>query len=336
MKVLARRFNLMRIVLLTLAIGSTLTFFIRDAHSTRPPSPGTSGLLATILVGDRPDGIAYNPSNQMVYVTVLGSAYNSPGKVAVIDGRSNKVVTNLLVDSNPEAVLYDPANQQVYVTSSGSVSVINNANQIIKTIGVPFGAVALAYDSVNNDIYVASVYSNVVSVIDPSKNSVVASIAVNSPSNLVYDSSRNYVYASSDYAQTVTVIDGSKNRVVTSIQACSYCDPEGLALYPATGNVYVANFGTGSVSVISDLTNSIVSRLVVGNNPFGVLYDPANQQIYVANYSSRTVSVIDPSTNSVVSTVSAGNGPWNLAYDNANNDVYVTDFGSNTVSVIAG
>src|SRR5207247_5603738 len=133
--------------------------------------------------------------------------------------------------------------------------------------GVPFGAVALAYDSVNNDIYVASVYSNVVSVIDPSKNSVVASIAVNSPSNLVYDSSRNYVYASSDYAQTVTVIDGSKNRVVTSIQACSYCDPEGLALYPATGNVYVANFGTGSGSVISDLTNSSVCRDGVGKKP---------------------------------------------------------------------
>src|SRR3989475_5290728 len=232
MKTLTKRLNLVRIILLTLAISSTLTLFIRDAASTRPPSPGAGGLPATILVGDRPDGIAYNPSNQMVYVTVLGSAYNSPGKVAVIDGRTNKVVTNLQVDSNPEAVLYDPANQQVYVTSSASVSVISNANKIIKTISVPFGAVALAYDSINNDIYVASVYSNVVSVIDPSKNTVVASIAVNSPSNLVYDSARNHVYASSDYAQTVTVIDASKNRVVTSIQACSYCDPEGLAFFP--------------------------------------------------------------------------------------------------------
>src|SRR6266581_4958860 len=246
MKILTKHFNLIRIILLTLAISSTLTFFIGDVASTRPPSSGAGGVLATILVGDRPDGIAYNPSNQ-----------------------------------------------QVYVTSSGSVSVINNANKIIKTINVPFGAVALAYDSVNNDIYVASVYSNVVSVIDPSKNTVVASIAVNSPSNLVYDSSRNYVYASSDYAQTVTVIDASKNRVVTSIPTCSYCDPEGLAFYPTAGNVYVANFGTGTVSVISDSTNRIISRLVVGNNPFGVLYDPGNQRIYVANYSSRTVSVIN-------------------------------------------
>src|SRR5947199_7311854 len=103
----------------------------------------------------------------MVYVTVLGSAYNSPGKVAVIDGRSNKVVANLQVDSNPEAVLYDPANQQVYVTSSASVSVINNANKIIKIISVPFGAVALAYDLANNDIYVVSVSSLALSVNDP-------------------------------------------------------------------------------------------------------------------------------------------------------------------------
>src|SRR2546422_10791755 len=143
MKILTKRFNLIRMIVLTLAMSSTLTFFISDVASTRPRSAGASGLLDRILVGDRPDGIAYNPSNQMVYVTVLGSAYNSPGKVVVIDGRSNKVVTNLQVDSNPEAVLYDPANQQVYVTSSGSVSVINNANEIFKTISVPFGAVAL-------------------------------------------------------------------------------------------------------------------------------------------------------------------------------------------------
>src|SRR3989449_8860477 len=127
MEILTKRFNLIRIILLILATSSTLTLFIGDVASTRPPSSGSGGVLDTILVGDRPDGIAYNPSNQMVYITVLGSAYNSPGKVAVIDGRSNKVVTNLQVDSNPEAVLYDPANQRIYVAnySSRTVSVIN-------------------------------------------------------------------------------------------------------------------------------------------------------------------------------------------------------------------
>src|SRR2546430_15422671 len=111
MKILAKRINLVRIILLTLAISSTLTFFIGDAASTRPPSSGASGVLATILGGDRPDGIAYNPSTQMVYVTVLGSAYNSPRKVAVIDGTSDNARTKLQVHSNPEDVLYNPANQ---------------------------------------------------------------------------------------------------------------------------------------------------------------------------------------------------------------------------------
>ena len=78
MEILTKRFNLIRIILLILATSSTLTLFIGDVASTRPPSSGAGGVLATILVGDRPDGIAYNPSNQMVYITVLGSAYNSP------------------------------------------------------------------------------------------------------------------------------------------------------------------------------------------------------------------------------------------------------------------
>src|SRR2546422_6464156 len=38
--------------------------------------------------------------------------YCSPGKFAVIYGRSHKAVTSLQVDSNPRGVLYDPANMQ--------------------------------------------------------------------------------------------------------------------------------------------------------------------------------------------------------------------------------
>src|SRR6266581_2575611 len=243
MKILTKHFNLIRIILLTLAISSTLTFFIGDVASTRPPSSGAGGVLATILVGDRPDGIAYNPSNQ-----------------------------------------------QVYVTSSGSVSVINNANKIIKTINVPFGAVALAYDSVNNDIYVASVYSNVVSVIDPSKNTVVASIAVNSPSNLVYDSSRKNVYVANFGTGSVSVISDSTNRIISRLVVGN--NPFGVLYDPGNQRIYVANYSSRTVSVIDHSTNSVVSTVAAGNGPWNLAYDNANNDVYVTDFGSNTVSVI--------------------------------------------
>src|SRR3989454_12475134 len=98
MKILTRYLNL--IILLILATGSSLPLFITNVASTKPPSSGGGSLLASVIVGDRPDGIAYNPSNQMVYGTVLGSTYNSPGNLAVIDGRRNKVGATLQGDSN--------------------------------------------------------------------------------------------------------------------------------------------------------------------------------------------------------------------------------------------
>jgi YVTN family beta-propeller protein len=107
-----------------------------------------------------------------------------------------------------------------------------------------------------------------------------------------------------------------------------------MAFNPRNGTIYVANWGAGTISVISDLTNKITSTIKVGNNPWGVLYDPQNQKIYVAGYTSGMFK-IDPMTNKVVETFAAGNGPWNIAVNTSNKLLYVTNLGSDTVTVIS-
>ncbi len=113
-------------------------------------------------------------------------------------------------------------------------------------------------------------------------------------------------------------------------------NPYGVAYDPANGNIYVANAGGNSVSVINEVTNSIVTTFLVGNFPAGVAYDSANGNIYVANLMSNTVSVINGATNTVITTIGVGASPAGVAYDSANGNIYVTNFGGNTVSVING
>ena len=65
----------------------------------------------------------------------------------------------------------------------------------------------------------------------------------------------------------------------------------------------MANYGTNTVSVISDSNNSVVATVNVGDGPSGVAYDSAKGEVFVTNYGDNTVSVIDDSTNAVVATI---------------------------------
>src|SRR2546427_66527 len=103
-----------------------------------------------------------------------------------------------------------------------------------------------------------------------------------------------------------------------------------------TGNVYVANLFSDTVSVIDDSTNTVAATANVGLAPYGVAFDPLNNDIYVANAASSDVSVINVSTNMVVAMVNLKGRPYDVAFDSFNNEIYVTQFDSNAVWVISG
>src|ERR1017187_7674257 len=50
--------------------------------------------------------------------------------------------------------------------------------------------------------------------------------------------------------------------------------PSGIAYDSAMGELFVANYGSNTVSVISDSTNTVVANVSV-RSPLGVAYDPA-------------------------------------------------------------
>ena len=117
-------------------------------------------------------------------------------------------------------------------------------------------------------------------------------------------------------------------------------NPECLAYDPSNNYIYVANYGAGTVSVISGTNNTVISTVSVGTNPHGVAYDSSNGYIYVANSGSGTVSVISGTT--VVNTISGLSAPEGVAYDASNNYIYVSTINTSLcydpgyVAVISG
>ena len=105
-----------------------------------------------------------------------------------------------------------------------------------------------------------------------------------------------------------------------------------IAVTAGNGNIYVTNFGANTVSVISG--TSVIATIPVGIYPYGIA--AGNGNVYVGNFGSNNVSVINEKTNSVTATIPVGSYPSSVAFDSANGNAYVASFGNNNVSVING
>lgn len=114
-------------------------------------------------------------------------------------------------------------------------------------------------------------------------------------------------------------------------------EPNGVALSPDGGQVYVANTVSGTVTVIAvDRTNfgatPVIATIPVGAEPYGLALTPSGGKLYVTNARSNSVSVIDTRTRTVLRTIAnVGPEPRGIAITNGGGDesqetVYVTQF----------
>ena len=98
---------------------------------------------------------------------------------------------------------------------------------------------------------------------------------------------------------------------------------------------YVANFGAGSVSVLSAATNTVVATVRVGAGPRGVAITPDGAFAYVTNRGFTDVSVFATASNTVVATVPVGVGPSGVAIMPDGAFAYVTNIDADSVSVLS-
>jgi YVTN family beta-propeller protein len=221
----------------------------------------TSKVTATIALSGGAGAMSVDPAAGAIYA-VTGEE-GPRGTVSVIDTATNKVTATISVSPDPVAVAVDPAVGTVYVANQrdpdedGTVSVIDAAtNTVTATITVGQLPEGMAVDPVAGTVYVAS---GPMSVIDAATSTVTATIPEdNGPDAVAVDPAAGTVYlANTNYTErtgfsdggTVSVIDAATGDVAATVPVG--IDPTAVAVDPATHAVYVANAGSGTVSVIS-------------------------------------------------------------------------------------
>lgn len=109
--------------------------------------------------------------------------------------------------------------------------------------------------------------------------------------------------------------------------------PFPVAVNSVTNKIYVANRGSGSVTVI-DGTNNSTTTVGAGTSPRAIAVNSVTNKIYVANQGGN-VTAIDGTDNSSV-TIAAGTFPGAIAVNPVTNKIYVVNRDSLNVTVIDG
>ena len=98
----------------------------------------------------------------------------------------------------------------------------------------------------------------------------------------------DFYFANSLAAGNVSVVSSTTWALVGSVNVGNA--PKTCAV-DSSGNVWVTNYGSDNISVISG-TSLIATINGVGSEPFGITYDPHAQRMYVADFGSAEVTVL--------------------------------------------
>lgn len=167
--------------------------------------------------------------------------------------------------------------------------------------------------------------------------------------NVVVSCSRPgaFVYAVNQSASTISAWSIDTNGTLTSIATYQSTgnDPVAAVVDPNGTYLYVANFGSNTVSIYAiDPTTGVLTSpgepIATGNGPFALLVDPADQFLYVANRTDNTVSVFEIESDGTAAAVSGspyavGTEPTSIATDPGGNFLYVTNYGQANVSAFS-
>jgi len=288
----------------------------------------TNKVIATVMVGSQPYGIAVTPDGAFAYVANCG------GNVFVIDTATNKVATKFPAGACPTGVAITPDGTRAYVTldNANSVAVIDTSSNTVMTkipVGNAPGGIAITPDGTR--VYVTNVGAmasgSSVSVIDTSSNTVAATVALGNVGSVAVaitpDGTRAYV--TNVVSGSVSVIDTSSNTVADTLTVANVDGSTvGVAITPDGTHVYVVTYasnGAGTVAVIDTSSNTIVDMVSVGIGPTGVGISPDGTRAYVTiatnvnGIGAGAVTVIDTSNNTVVDTIATamGSNPYGVA-----------------------
>ncbi|MFN2443468.1 MAG: cytochrome D1 domain-containing protein, partial [Thermoanaerobaculia bacterium] len=125
-----------------------------------------------------------------------------------------------------------------------------------------------------------------------------------------------------DGSRVAVTAEGSANLLVVDVKKGSVdaAIPTGqeishmVAVHPASARAFVANIGSGSVTVVDLDKGTKLRDIATGEGAEGIALRPGTDEIWVTNRSADTLSVIDARSLEIVASVASKGFPIRIAF----------------------
>jgi YVTN family beta-propeller protein len=280
-------------------------------------------------------GMAIDGANGSIYLTT------SSGGATVLNGSTGATLTNFGFAGGTDCGLlatgmaFDPSSADVLVGECGGV--VRSIDTTNDTVGPPVSVggtpSAIAVNTRSGDAYVLNWDTNSVSVLTANGSAVLRYLTVGGdPDAIAIDSATDTAYVLGSNNVTVLNLtshsrEGSIDVGVNwtglgGISGNVWDTPQSILYDPSSQEVFVANSGNNTVSVISARTDTVAATISFPQAPLALAWNNETNEIYVACFG--LLDVISGSTLAVTANISLGSD-WadGIAYDPSLDEIFV-------------
>ncbi len=306
----------------------------------------TERVVQTIQGIDNVAGLAYDPSNNRLYVS------NWTG-VQSLNGTSGATVAYLPIHWGVQPMVIDPLTDSLLVADSGNntIYVVNLTTfRLVSQFltganGAGYNPHALLYDPFSQQIYSADYGNASVSILDARTYQLNASVPELNvggyPSSLALNPLRHEVYVSNCAAfgsRTCVFYDTNDSLANYTLPGSN---PTSVAYDNSTNHLLIYN-DNDTIYLFNGSNDQELAYVPLITSYLGGALDPTNGLEYIATpalggicSSPGTISVLDPGPiPSLLRSLPAGDGPSEVAYDSADQRIFVTNDCGNSVTVL--
>ena len=303
----------------------------------------------TVRVGDNPVGVAVNPVRNEVYVVNAIS-----GTVSVIDAERNTLAATIPVHRQPSSIRVDTKGERGYVANSGAntVSVLDLVqHRELATVGTGEQPAVAQVSPDGRTLIVSNRGSGSVSLYEiteapaPRLRASFSGCPGASDVAILNDSSKAFVACSTgDEVLSISLASapgswparqdpGSmQDHLLARLRVGR--GPVHLALKPDSGELFVSNSASSSITEISTFTNEVGGTYMIGTEPSRGVVSADNSTLWIANAGADSVSLYSIDEGRMTSSVHTGPEPDAMALSPEQPVLLVADAKSGDVAVI--
>jgi YVTN family beta-propeller protein len=276
--------------------------------------------------------VAYDSIDNRAYCTFGDS-------LLAVDGVTHTRIKSVPMEGATNPV-WDPVSDRVYVScqSTNKVAVVDCAtDSVLIYISVGACPIEMHINTLRRKLYVLNYDNGTVSIVNMTTNQVIKTVFVGGTPNAgYYCRGADKFYSAGNYGECI-VIDGAADTIVARI----ILPGTGADIRSATGNegeglVYLGihHDGGNYVATVQAQDDSLVAKIVVGGNPWGIVYYGKSGLVYCASAGTDEVCVLSSDGAQVLATLQVGAAPDVFAIVPRHNRLYVGHLNGRYVYVL--